>query len=255
MIRIKSSDEIRRMKNSGAVVAAVFEAIAPLMKPGISTGEINRVAHKVIVDAGATPSFLGYGAPETEPFPAATCISIDEEVVHGIPSDDRILEDCMLVSVDVGAYLDGFHGDAARTYIIGDVPARVKELVKVTEEAFWKGLEQAWPGKRIGDISAAVQEHCEAHGFGVIRVLTGHGVGTELHESPNLPNYGRRGRGLRLAAGMTLALEPMVTLGSYNVAMTPNNWTFVTIDGQPSAHYENTFAITDDGPVVLTMLP
>ncbi|HNZ63743.1 MAG TPA: type I methionyl aminopeptidase [Bacillota bacterium] len=252
MIRIKSDDEIARMKGAGAVVAAVFEAVAPLMKPGISTGEINRTAHRVIVDAGATPSFLGYG-PAEAPFPAATCISIDAEVVHGIPSDSRILEDGMIVSVDVGACLDGYHGDAARTYIIGDVPPRVKELVEVTEEAFWKGLEQALPGKRLGDISSAVQEHCEAHGFGIIRVLTGHGVGAELHESPNLPNYGRRGRGLRLEAGMTLALEPMVTLGSFNVAMTANNWTFETVDGLPASHYENTFVITDDKPVVLTM--
>jgi methionyl aminopeptidase len=159
----------------------------------------------------------------------------------------------MIVSVDVGAYFEGFHSDAARTYMIGNVPPRVRELVEVTEEAFWKGLEQAKPGNRIGDISSAVQEHCESHGFGVIRVLTGHGVGRELHESPNLPNYGRRGRGLRLQAGMTLALEPMVTLGSHNVVLTSNDWTFVTVDGQPAAHYENTFAITDDGPIVLTM--
>ncbi|HHW93426.1 MAG TPA: type I methionyl aminopeptidase [Clostridiaceae bacterium] len=253
MIRIKSREEILRMRKPGAVVASVFEAIAPMMRSGISTGDIDRIAHRVIVDAGATPSFLGYGGPEVRPFPAATCISIDEEVVHGIPSDDRFLEDGMVVSVDVGAYLDGFHADAARTYIIGDVPPRVKELVEVTEEAFWKGLEQAFPGNRIGDISAAVQEHCESHGFGIIRVLTGHGVGRELHESPNLPNYGRRGRGLRLQAGMTLALEPMVTLGSYDVVLTSNEWTFVTVDGQPSAHYENSFAITNKGPVVLTV--
>ncbi len=253
MIRIKSDEEILAMKKPGAVVASVFEAIAPLMKQGTSTGDIDRIAHQVIVDAGATPSFLGYGGPEVVPFPAATCISIDDEVVHGIPSDDRILKDGMIVSVDVGAYFEGFHSDAARTYMIGDVLPRVRELVEVTEEAFWKGLEQAKPGNRIGDISSAVQEHCESHGFGVIRVLTGHGVGRELHESPNLPNYGRRGRGLRLQAGMTLALEPMVTLGSHNVVLTSNDWTFVTVDGQPAAHYENTFAITDDGPIVLTM--
>ncbi len=253
MIRIKSDEEILAMKKPGAVVASVFEAIAPLMKPGVSTAEIDRVAHRVIVEARAIPSFLGYGAPEVVPFPAATCISIDDEVVHGIPSEDRILEDGMIVSVDVGAFLGGFHADAARTYIIGDVPPRVRELVEVTEESFWKGLEQAKPGNRIGDISAAVQQHCESHGFGVVRVLTGHGVGRELHESPNLPNYGRRGRGLRLQAGMTLALEPMITLGSHRVALTSNDWTFVTADGQPAAHYENTFAITDEGPIVLTM--
>lgn len=252
MIRIKSDEEIHAMKKPGAVVASVFEAILPWMKPGVTTAEIDRIAHQVIVAAGATPSFLGYGGPDVVPFPAATCISIDEEVVHGIPSDDRILKDGMIVSVDVGACLGGYHADAARTYVIGDVPPRVRELVEVTEEAFWKGLKQAKPGNRIGDISAAVQEYCESHGFGVVRVLTGHGVGRELHESPNLPNYGSKGRGLRLQAGMTLALEPMITLGSFNVVLTSNEWTFVTIDGKPAAHYENTFAITDKGPVVLT---
>ncbi|NLA81349.1 MAG: type I methionyl aminopeptidase, partial [Clostridiaceae bacterium] len=157
-------------------------------------------------------------------------------------------------SVDVGAYLDGYHGDAARTYIVGQVPDRVRELVRVTEESFWKGFEQAWPGKRLGDISAAVQDHCEAHGFGVIRELTGHGIGTDLHEAPNVPNYGKKGRGIRLVAGMVLALEPMVTLGSREIALADNDWTFVTQDGQVAAHYENTLAITEDGPIILTKL-
>ena len=253
MIRLKSKEAIEIMRRPGAVVAAVFEAIEPLMVEGMSTEEIDRVAHKVIVGAGALPSFLGYDGQGPTPFPASTCISLDDEVVHGFPGRDKLLREGMLVSVDVGAYLDGYHGDAARTYIVGQVPDRVRQLVQVTEEAFWKGLEQALPGNRLGDISAAVQEHCESHGFGVVRELTGHGIGTELHEAPNLPNYGKKGRGIRLAAGMTLALEPMVTLGSREIALAENDWTFVTRDGQPAAHYENTFAITEEGPLVLTL--
>lgn len=255
MIRIKSKEAIDRMRLSGAVVAAVFDAVAPLMRPGVTTEEIDRKAHQVILDAGAIPSFLGYDGQGPTPFPAATCISIDDEVVHGFPSPDRVLEDGMIVSLDVGAYLGGYHGDAARTYLIGQVPDRIRQLVQVTEEAFWKGLEEAVPGKRLGDISAAVQAHCEAHGFGVIRDLTGHGIGSDLHEPPNLPNVGVRGRGIRLMAGMTLALEPMVTLGSPGVYIGDNDWTFLTRDGQVAAHYENTFAITESGPQVLTLSP
>ena len=255
MIRLKSKEAIERMRRSGAVLAAVFDAIQPLMREGITTEEIDRTAHQVILDAGAIPSFLGYGGQGPTPFPAATCISIGHEVVHGFPSADRILKEGMIVSVDVGALLDGYHGDAARTYLIGEVPKEVRELVQVTEEAFWRGVEQAFPGKRLGDISAAVQAHCESHGFGVVRDLTGHGLGTELHEAPNLPNFGQAGRGIRLLEGMTLALEPMVTLGSPDVFVGENDWTFFTRDGKPAAHYENTFAITAEGPEILTMVP
>ena len=255
MIKLKSKEAIDRMRRSGAVVAAVFEAVRPLMRAGITTEEIDRTAHQVILEAGAIPSFLGYDGQGPTPFPASICISIDDEVVHGFPDPGRVLADGMIVSVDVGAYLDGYHGDAARTYLVGEVPDRVRELVRVTEEAFWKGFEQAVPGKRLGDISAAVQAHCERHGFGVIRDLTGHGIGRELHEAPNLPNYGLAGRGIRLAAGMTLALEPMVTLGAPEVCVGPNDWTFLTCDGQVAAHYENTFAITAQGPEILTALP
>lgn len=253
MIKLKSKEAIDRMRRSGAVVAAVFDAVEPLMRVGITTEEIDRTARQVILEAGAIPSFLGYDGQGPTPFPAATCISIDDEVVHGFPDPDRRLAEGMIVSVDVGALLDGYHGDAARTYLIGQVPDRVRELVEVTEEAFWRGFEQAVPGNRLGDISAAVQGYCESHGFGVIRDLTGHGIGTSLHEAPNLPNWGTAGRGLRLLEGMTLALEPMVTLGSPKVFIGPNEWTFLTLDGQPAAHYENTFVITDAGPQVLTM--
>lgn len=251
MIRLKSPEEIDRMRRAGAVVAAVFEKIAPLMLPGVTTYEIDRVAHEEIERHGAIPSFLDYPG-EFSPFPAATCISIDSEVVHGIPSQERFLEDGMIVSVDVGAYLDEMHGDAARTYLIGEVDPEIRKLVEETEKSFWKGFEQAKIGNRIGDISHAVEAHVKPFGFGVIEVLTGHGVGYDLHEDPSLPNFGRKGRGVRLAAGMTLALEPMITLGSPRVQLEQDGWTFVTRDGKPSSHYENTFAITEQGPIILT---
>ncbi|NLC39871.1 MAG: type I methionyl aminopeptidase [Clostridiaceae bacterium] len=251
MIRLKSPEEIDRMRRAGAVVAAVFEKIAPLMQSGVSTYEINRVAHEEINRHGAIPSFLDYPG-EYSPFPAATCISIDSEVVHGIPSQDRILEDGMIVSVDVGAMLDDMHGDAARTYLVGEVDPEIRKLVEETENSFWKGFEQATIGNRIGDISHAVEAHVKPFGYGVIEVLTGHGVGYDLHEDPSLPNFGRKGRGVRLAEGMTLALEPMITLGSPRVQLEQDGWTFVTSDGKPASHYENTFAITEQGPIVLT---
>ena len=251
MIRLKSPEEIDRMRRAGAVVAAVFEKIAPLMLPGVTTYEIDRVAHEEIERHGAIPSFLDYPG-EFSPFPAATCISIDSEVVHGIPSQERFLEDGMIVSVDVGAYLDEMHGDAARTYLIGEVDPEIRKLVEETEKSFWKGFEQAKIGNRIGDISHAVEAHVKPFGFGVIEVLTGHGVGYDLHEDPSLPNFGRKGRGVRLAAGMTLALEPMITLGSPRVQLEQDGWTFVTRDGKPASHYENSFAITEQGPIILT---
>lgn len=251
MIRLKSPEEIDRMRRAGAVVAAVFEKIAPLMLPGVTTYEIDRVAHEEIERHGAIPSFLDYPG-EFSPFPAATCISIDSEVVHGIPSQESFLEDGMIVSVDVGAYLDEMHGDAARTYLIGEVDPEIRKLVEETEKSFWKGFEQAKIGNRIGDISHAVEAHVKPFGFGVIEVLTGHGVGYDLHEDPSLPNFGRKGRGVRLAAGMTLALEPMITLGSPRVQLEQDGWTFVTRDGKPASHYENTFAITEQGPIILT---
>jgi methionyl aminopeptidase len=251
MIRLKSPEEIDRMRRAGAVVAAVFDEIAPLMQAGVSTYEIDHLAHEVIKRHGAIPSFLGFPG-EFSPFPAATCISIDSQVVHGIPSRDRILEDGMIVSVDVGAILDDMHGDAARTYLVGEVDPEVRKLVEETENSFWKGFEQATIGNRIGDISHAVETHVKAFGYGVIEVLTGHGVGYDMHEDPSVPNFGRKGRGIRLAEGMTLALEPMITLGSPRVQLERDGWTFVTRDGKPASHYENTFAITKQGPIVLT---
>lgn len=249
LIIIKSEQEIEKMKVAGAITASVFAAVAPHIVPGISTKQLDEIVYETIVSQGAVPSFLNYGDP---PFPGSACISINEEVVHGIPSATRFLRDGDIVSVDVGAYIDGYHGDACRTFLCGEVSQELKDLVRVTEESFWIGVAKAVPGNRLGDISAAVQEHCEKHGYGIVRELTGHGIGRNLHEAPDLLNYGKAGHGVRLKPGMCLALEPMVTLGHYSIDVLDDEWTIVTRDGKAAAHYENTFAITEDGPVILT---
>ncbi|MDO5734691.1 MAG: type I methionyl aminopeptidase [Eubacteriales bacterium] len=249
MIYLKSESEIELMKIAGAATASVFAAVEPQIKPGISTAELNEIVEATIRAAGATPSFLGYGDP---PFSGSACISINEEIVHGLPSTKRFLADGDIVSIDVGAYINGFHGDACRTYCCGNVCPEHRALVKCAEEAFWLGIREARAGQRIGDISATVQEHVESKGYGVVRELTGHGIGRNLHESPDLLNYGRRGRGVRLEEGMCLALEPMITLGTHQIRLLSDGWTIITADRKASAHYENSFAILADGPYVLT---
>ncbi|MDO5033549.1 MAG: type I methionyl aminopeptidase [Eubacteriales bacterium] len=249
MIIIKTPAEIEKIKAACAITAEVFDQVAPYIKPGVSTWELDQVVYQTIVQKGARPSFLHYGDP---PFPGSACISVNEEVVHGIPSKKRILQEGDIVSVDVGAYLDGFHSDAARTFLCGQVDPAVEKLVRVTEEAFWLGIGQAQLGKRIGDISHAIQEHCESQGFGIVRELSGHGLGRNLHEDPEILNYGPAGKGPRLQVGMVLAIEPMVTLGSPRIAIEDDDWTIVTRDGKAAAHYENTIVISEDGPEVLT---
>lgn len=249
MVEIKEASEIRKMAAAGRIVAQVLEALGSMVRPGISTADLDREARRIIEGAGATPSFLGYGEP---PFPGSICASIDEEVVHGIPSDERILEEGSIISVDVGACLDGFHGDAARTFAVGSVDPAVSRLIEVTEECFWRAFELAVPGRRLGDLSYTVQTWAEQHGYGVVRELTGHGIGRHLHEDPDLPNYGHPGRGLRIEPGLVIAMEPMINLGTRSVRLLQDGWTIVTADGKPSAHYENTFAITDHGPMILT---
>lgn len=249
MVEIKEASEIRKMAAAGRIVAQVLEALGSMVRPGISTADLDREARRIIEGAGATPSFLGYGEP---PFPGSICASIDEEVVHGIPSDKCILEEGSIISVDVGACLDGFHGDAARTFAVGSVDPAVSRLIEVTEECFWRAFELAVPGRRLGDLSYAVQTWAEQHGYGVVRELTGHGIGRHLHEDPDLPNYGHPGRGLRIEPGLVIAMEPMINLGTRSVRLLQDGWTIVTADGKPSAHYENTFAITDHGPMILT---
>lgn len=251
MVRLKSESDLDAMREAGRVVAEVFAALEDRIRPGVSTAELNRVAESVIRSRGAVPSFKGYGYP---PFPGSICVSIDEEVVHGIPSETRLLEAGQIVSIDVGAKKKGFHGDAARTFVVGETTDDVKQLVDVTEQSFFEALRQVEPGRRLGDVSAAVQAYCEQYGFGVVRALTGHGIGSDLHEEPSIPNYGIPGRGLRLQEGMTLAIEPMITLGTYEVEQLADGWTIVTKDRKPSAHYENTVAVTTHGPVILTAL-
>jgi methionyl aminopeptidase len=251
VIHLKNDRELSCMREAGRATARVLSHLETLIEPGITTLELDREAANLIQKLGGKASFLRYGDP---PYPGSICISIDEEVVHGIPSSERQLEEGQIVSIDVGVKLQGFHGDAARTFPVGRISEEKRRLIEVTEQSFWQAFELAKPGGRIGDLSAAVQEYCESNGFGVVRVLTGHGIGKHLHEPPDVPNFGRAGRGIRLSAGMTLAVEPMITLGDFRVRMLSDGWTFVTVDGSPAAHYENTLAVTEDGPICLTAL-
>lgn len=252
MVQLKSTAEIGKIAAAGKIVGRVFAEMARIIKPGISTAELDRAAEAVIRQAGAVPSFLGYGEP---PFPASICVSVDKEVVHGIPSANRLLQPGSIVSIDVGACLDGYHADAARTYPVGNVRPELLDLIQTAESCFWLALKKAVVGNRLGDLSATVQAEAEMHGYGVVRELTGHGIGRHLHEDPDLPNYGRPGHGLRIEPGLVLAMEPMINLGTRKVLMLEDGWTIVTADGKPSAHYENTLAVTSDGPLVLTMPP
>lgn len=246
---LKSPDDIERMRAAGAVVADVHARLRQLVEPGITTRELDAVAYDMITAAGGSPSFLNYHG-----YPASICASVNEEILHGIPGD-RTLHDGDIISIDLGVYLSGFHGDAAVTIPIGIVEPRVTELIETTEECFWVGFRALSVGGRIGDASAAVQELAESRGFGIVRDFAGHGIGRKMHEDPSVPNYGRPGSGSQLRVGLTFALEPMLTLGSPETRVLPDDWTVVTTDGLPAAHFEHTIAITSDGPVVLTGAP
>lgn len=248
MIAIKKDEDIKKMREAGRIVAQVHDLMRQMVRPGISTGELNQAAEELIYQAGAVPSFKGYGG-----FPAGLCISIDDEVVHGIPGE-RILMEGSIVSIDAGAYLDGFHGDAAISLPVGDVDEDKARLLKVTEESLYQGIEQARIGNRLGDISHAVQSHCEKQGFTVVRDYVGHGIGANLHEEPQVPNYGPPHRGVRLQENMALAIEPMVNLGKHHVKVLSDGWTVKTLDGKPSAHFEHTIVITAEGPLIMTEL-
>lgn len=248
MITIKNVEEIAVMRRAGRIVAEVFELMREKIRPGITTGELDMLAERLIRKRGAVPLFKGYGG-----FPATLCLSVNDEVIHGIPGK-RVLQEGDIISVDVGAKIDGFCGDAARTFAVGKIAPEVQTLLDVTERSLAAGIGQAVIGNRIGDIANAVQTVAEAEGYGVVRDFTGHGIGRELHEAPDVPNYGRPGRGLRLISGMALAIEPMINMGTHEVRTLRDGWTVVTLDGRPSAHFENTVAITADGPVVLTAL-
>jgi methionyl aminopeptidase len=253
MVTRKSRSEIERMRRAGRIVAEVLDIIAAEIAPGVSTAHLDDLAEAHIRRSGAIPSFKGYpGANPRRPFPASVCISLDQEIVHGIPGE-RTLKDGQIVSVDAGAILDGWHGDAARTFFVGDPPQAVRDLITATEAAMLAGIAAAVPGNHIEDISAAVEDVALPFGFGIIRQFVGHGIGTEMHEEPQVPNY-RTGRpGRRLEPGLCLAIEPMFTLGRHEAFLAPDDWTVVTRDGSLAAHFEHTIAVTESGPQILTL--
>jgi methionyl aminopeptidase len=258
MITRKSPREIDRMRKAGRIVAEVLALIESELKPGVSTAQLDRLAERHIRGAGAIPSFKGYlggGKYGKGPhaFPGSTCISIDEEVVHGIPGE-RTIRGGSLVSVDVGAILDGWHGDAARTFVVGEVPEQARELVDATRLAMMAGIGAAKAGGRVGDISAAVEDVGRAGGFGIVRPFVGHGIGTEMHQEPNVPNYRTGSRGAELQPGICLAIEPMFTLGSGDVHVEADGWTVSTTDGALAAHFEHTIAVTENGAEILTSI-
>ena len=248
MIVIKSKREIELMREPCKVTAELLRDLESFVKPGISTLDISEFVDKRITSHGMHPTFKGYGG-----FPAAACVSVNEEVIHGIPARDRKLSEGDIVSVDVGATYKGYNSDAARTYAVGSISEEDQKLIDVTRQSFFEGIKYAMEGYRIGDIGHAVQKYAESFGMGVTRDYTGHGTGTKLHEDPFIPNYGKPGKGAKIERGMPLAIEPMISLGSYEVRVLGNDWTVVMVDGKKSAHYENTILVTDGEPEILTL--
>ena len=238
VIFLKSDEEIELLRISNQIVAKTLAEVAKIIVPGVTTARLDKVADEFIRDSGAVPGFFGYGG-----FPKSICTSVNEQIVHGIPADKVVLKDGDIVSVDIGAYINGFHGDSAYTFSVGEVAPETLALMRVTKESLYKGIENAIEGRRLGDIGNAVQVYCEAKGYSVVREMVGHGVGHNLHEDPEVPNYGRRGNGAMLKNGMTLAIEPMINLGKRNVVFENDGWTVRTIDRKPSAHYEHTVAV------------
>lgn len=246
MIQLKSSREIDCMKHAGCIAASALAAAGRAVQEGITTGELDRMIYNFITSKGAEPTFLGYGG-----FLGSACISVNDEVIHGIPGK-RVLKFGDLVKIDVGATYNGYVGDCANTFVVGECDAEAKRLIDVTRQCFYEGIAHAQVGNRISDISHAIQTYVEQNGFSVVRKYVGHGVGSELHEDPEVPNFGSPGKGARLLAGMTIAIEPMVNQGTFDVRVLNDGWTVVTRDGKLSAHYENTIVITENGPVILT---
>ncbi len=247
MIHLKNSAQITAMKDAGRITGEALLVARDMVRPGISTYEIDLAIRRYIEGCGATPTFLGYGG-----FPASACISVNDEVIHGIPAKNRILREGDIVKIDTGATYHGYVGDSARTIPVGKVSETAEKLIQVTRDSFWAGLEQMKIGNRLGDVGHAIDAVVVANGFSTVRRYVGHGIGTDMHESPDVPNYGTPGRGIRLCAGMTLAIEPMVNVGSFEVKELSDGWTVKTSDGSLSAHYENTVALTSDGVIVLT---
>lgn len=246
MITLKNSKEIASMQKSGEITAAAMMAAKAVIHPGVTTRYIDQAVHAAILSHGATPSFLGYAG-----FPGSACVSVNDEVIHGIPGD-RVVHEGDLVKVDVGAFFEGFHGDCAATFAVGEISEEARRLMDVTRQSFYEGIKFARVGYRVSDISHAVQEYAERFGYGVVRQYVGHGVGRKLHEDPEVPNFGKPGHGPRLLPGMTIAIEPMINAGSFDVRVMPDNWTVKTVDHSLSAHYEHSVLITTGDPVLLT---
>ncbi len=247
MIQLKTPREIEKMRKAGRIVAEVLDLISENIKPGITTRTLDRLAAEHFKRSKARPAFLGY-----QGFPANICVSIDDEVVHGIPGERKLVEG-QIVSVDVGSILDGYYGDAARSFGVGELSPESKRLLEVTEKSLLMGIEQGRIGNHLGDISAAIQTYVEAQGFSVVRDLVGHGIGRKMHEEPQVPNFGTPGSGIELNEGLVLAIEPMINAGGYDVRILPDGWTIVTADGENSAHFEHSVAITANGPEILTI--
>ena len=247
MVVLKTARELQLMQHACKISAQALELAGKAVKPGVSTYDIDALIHDFIVGAGAKPSFLGYGG-----FPASSCISINDEIIHGIPNRKRIIQNGDIVSIDVGAFIDGFHGDNAYTFAAGDISDEAKKLLEATEQSLYEAIKVAVAGNRIGDIGNAVSNYVEDRGFSVVREYVGHGVGRDLHEDPEVPNFGKAGHGVRLVPGMTIAIEPMINAGGREVKRLADKWTVVTADHSLSAHFEHTIAITADGPVIMT---
>ncbi len=256
MVTIKSKKEIEFMRDVCKVVALTYQELEQKIKPGMSTWELDQIAEKKMRSLGAIPAEKGYdiGIRGIPPFPASICVSINDEIIHGIPSKNRIIQEGDLVSVDTVALKNGYNGDAARTFIVGKASKDAERLVKVTKQAFFEGIQYAKAGNRIGDVCHAIGEYVHSQGYSVIREFQGHGIGKEMHEDPGIPNYGKAGRGIRLEPGMTLAIEPMVIAGKPNILELDDGWTIITEDGSLAAHYENTILITEKEPEILTIL-
>ena len=249
MIQVKNSMQLNAMKEAGRITGETLLVARELVRPGISTKELDDAIRAYIEKCGAKPSFLGYNG-----FPGSACISINDEVIHGIPSAKRFLQEGDIVKIDVGAFINGYHGDSARTIPVGKVSDEALQLIKATRDSFFAGAQNAVAGNRIGDIGSAISESVRPFGYGVVREFIGHGIGRNVHEEPDVPNYGTAGRGVRLCNGMTLAIEPMINMGTAKVLMLPDGWTVKTADGSLSAHYENTVAITPEGVQILTLI-
>ncbi len=248
-IIIKTAEKVQKIREASKIVGEVHQLMERVIEPGISTYTLDQMAEKLIRSKGATPSFKGYHG-----YPASICASINNEVIHGIPSKDRIIKEGDIISIDVGAYLNGYHGDGAKTFGVGEISKEAKDLIEVTKNSFFEGIKYAKEGNHLHEISSAIQKYVESNGYSIVRDFVGHGIGVNLHEDPQIPNYKVTGRGPKLRRGMTLAIEPMVNIGRYEVRVLQDNWTVITIDGSLSSHYEHTILITENEPELLTQI-